>query len=78
MSLNREPGFTGHNGWLALVAMGVAILAGVQLVSGTAPLLWLLLACGALWALLAQASRSDDPRSIRVHSGHPRRRLGRR
>ena len=70
MSLRRAPQSQHHEVWIALIAMGVAAIACVQLLTGTAPLFWLLLACGALWALLIQASHVDDAAPVRVRATH--------
>ncbi|MFN0070321.1 MAG: hypothetical protein ACKVVP_02380 [Chloroflexota bacterium] len=78
MSLQRVPQSSKHGSWLTLLAMGVAAIAGVQLITGSAPILWLLLTCAALWMLLAQASHAEEAKSVRVRSAYHRARSARR
>ena len=67
MSLHRNSHSARIEIWLTIVAMVLATLAAVQLVAGSAPVVWLLAGCVAVWALLAQASRAQDA-PIRVRS----------
>ena len=66
MSLRSNPHHRQFGSWLTIVAMCLAALASVQLVIGAAPGIWLLAACAAVSALLAQASKTRDSTSIGV------------
>ena len=74
MSLHRRSNTAMQGSWLAIAAMAIAALAVVQLVIGSKPIVWLLVACVALWGLLAQASRSEDSRPIRMRPSYHRSR----
>jgi hypothetical protein len=65
MRLHRSPESGTIGMWLTIVAMVLATLAAVQLVAGSTSVIWLLAGCVAVWALLFQASHTQD-RSIRV------------
>ena len=60
MSLHRNSHSARIGMWLTIVAMVLAAFAAVQLVAGSAPVIWLLGGCVAVWALLAQASHAQD------------------
>jgi hypothetical protein len=72
MSLHSNPHPARHRTWLTIAAAGIAVLASVQLISGSTPIIWLLAASVALGALLAQASQAEDSTPIPVRHSHYR------
>ena len=68
----------GKQVWLTIAAVGLAAIAGVQLIFGSAPMVWLLAAAVALWSLLAQASHAEDSTGIRGRSSRSQARWARR
>jgi hypothetical protein len=77
MNLHRDRHSVNVGIWLTIAALVLAALAFVQLVAGSTPILWLLAGCVAVWALLAQASHTQDDDSIRLRSRHNRARSAR-
>lgn len=58
---------TGNRVGLTLMATCILALAAVQTALGAGHWVWILGACGALWALLVQASHANPPaRPVRV------------
>ncbi|HEX3244625.1 MAG TPA: hypothetical protein VHX16_04405 [Chloroflexota bacterium] len=77
MRLDTNP-HAGKQVGLAIAAVVTAAVAGVQLISGSAPLVWLLAAAVALWGLLAQASHVQDSTAMRGRSSRSQARWARR
>jgi hypothetical protein len=78
MSLHRSPHSNRQASWVTILALGLAAIASVQLIAGSTPILWLIIASAALWGLLIQASRTQDSTAIRVRHGRYRERSAHR
>jgi len=69
MSLHRDSHHIQPSGVMTIAATVTAAIAGVQIAAGAAPMVWLLLMCVAMTALLIQANRSSgSSRPIRVRT----------